>query len=377
MVKNKEIDNLCAIMSSVKEPRKARIVLYPLEEVLLTTLLGFLSGCTSWEEKRINGMLNIDWLRNFYPFKRGIASHDTLNRIFHLIPSESTEYMLNRMVKLSIKDDKTGKLISIDGKCLAGSATIKDLQTSKADGGQTCKLIVNAYCHDDGLCIEQKATELGGERDGVLEVLDKISVAGNIILLDAGNTTSSIVDKIQEKKGDYVITLKANCKESFNKAKELFQTRREEAILTLTKERSKGRGETRQCSVLNVESESVLTKKWTGICSLIEMVRTRKIGEKESTETMYYISSMKQKNIDYQYIIRSHWGIENKLHWRLDVIFKEDASKNRIKNCAVNLAAIRRIALNIFQRDIDKVSTPIKMVKFRFNLEYRNYILGI
>jgi predicted transposase YbfD/YdcC len=326
-------------------------------------------------------MLNIDWLRQFYPFKRGIPSHDTLNRVFHLIPLESTEYILRSIASLDMNIDidmaNIRKLISIDGKSLARSATIKDLQTPKANGGKTCKVMVNAYCHNNGLCIMQKTTELGGEQKSVLEVLDEIPVTDNIILLDAGNTAASIVDKIWDKRGYYVIALKANCIESFNKAKELFEKRRAETILTVTKERSKGRDETRQCSVLNVEAESVLTKKWTGICSLVEMVRTRKVGTKETTETMYYISSMKQKDVDYQYIIRTHWGIENKLHWRLDVILKEDYSKNRIKNCAANLAAIRRIALNALQRDIDKISTPIKMAKFRFNPEYRNYILGI
>lgn len=377
IITNAEIALLSKEVSKIEDPRRAIITRYPLAEVIFTVLCGMMAGQNSWYLMKLFGELQLNWMREYYPFKHGIASHDTLNRVISLLPPECLEGLLSsiseRKLVIGAINEPT---ISVDGKGIARSATVKEQQTKHKAGGKTCTLIANAYCHELGICIGQKSDDnMGKEKKLVEALLDTLPIENALVIADAGNLSIAIVKKIRARGADYLLAVKGNNKLSKAYIIDAFAQEEVAIAFNKTEERSRGRVEKRTCWVLPVEQTDWIAKKWAGIQSIAKIERSRITGGKESTETAFYISSKGADAAVMQHKIRQHWGIENKLHWVLDVIMQEDACSSRANYCAANLAALRRLVLAIYKNIPGKISTKGKMLNFVTDAKFRDIVL--
>ncbi|OWY22823.1 hypothetical protein C7N43_02735 [Sphingobacteriales bacterium UPWRP_1] len=377
IITNAEIVILAKELTKIEDPRRTTNTRYPLAEVIFTVLCGLMAGQNSWYLMKVFAELQLNWMREYYPFKHGIASHDTLNRVISLLSAECFEELLSSIGERKLVVEAIHQpTISIDGKGIARSATVKEQQTNHKAGGRTCTLIANAYCHELGMCIGQKSDDnMGKEKKLVEALLDKLSIRNALVIADAGNLSTTIVKKIRAGAADYLLAVKGNNKLTKAYIMNTFAKGGEAIEVNEMEEKNRGRTEKRTCCVLPVKKTDTIATKWEGIQSIVKIERSRTIRDKESKETSFYISSIAANAAVLQYKIRQHWGIENKLHWVLDVIMQEDDCSSRAKNCAGNLAALRRMVLAIYKSIPDERSYKAKMLNFVADAGFRNTVL--
>jgi predicted transposase YbfD/YdcC len=379
------VSDLISTLRSVEDPRINRSKLYPLIEILFLTTSAVLSGFEEWEEIVDFGEEKIAWLRKYLPYEQGIPSHDTVNRVISLIDHRLFEECFINWATMNIELPE-GTLISIDGKKLRGSASKKEQQTAHAQGGKSALHIVHAWCAELQLCLAQYQTDTkSNEITAIPVVLDFLEISGCIITLDSMGCQKKIAEKIIKKEADYIMGLKDNQEALSLAAFKAFSENDEQANkdkeLWAEAKNHHGRKESRLCRVLSAEMlpEWVQSSDWKGLKSIIEIQSQRTImasGVVEN-ETRYYISSLAVNAEAFNRLIRSHWNIENQLHWILDVVFGEDQSRKRIRNAAQNFSTIRKIALNLLKAQNEKIGVNRKRNKCALSDQYREKMLGI
>lgn len=342
---------------------------YPLVEILFLTISSIICGWNEWKEVVYFSKQNIDWLRKFYPYKNGIPSHDTLEHAFkHLDTKEFNKCFINWIA--SISKESSGNVVAFDGKTIRGAASMF---------GDSKLHIVSAFCSVNKLCLGQiKVGDKSNEITAIPELLELISVKGHIITIDAMGCQKDIAKKIIEKEADYILMVKDNQAELKEQIEKVFSIQSVEKT-HIMEGLDHGRIETRTCDV--IEKLDFLDDKedWTSISSIIRITSERIIKKtlKTSVETRYYISSLKgyeAKKLNES--VRSHWSIENELHWSLDVVMKEDGQRNYAGNSAENLNMMRKIALGLITREnTQKMSKNLKMKKALLEPEYREKVL--
>ncbi len=295
-----------------------------------------------------------------------------MNRVISSIDSSEFENCFISWVS-SITDISKGQVIAIDGKTLRGA---------KSHGKKSPVHMVSAWANQNNLVLGQvRVNEKSNEITAIPKLLDALSIEDTIITIDALGTQTDIASKIIENKADYILAVKENQKQLLEEIKDEFRFAKE--IETDTNiDVGHGRIETRKCSVISdfsfIKNED---NKWEGLMQIIklESIREFKNSEKETEKaTRYYIASLMEKAINYQGNIRSHWGIENKLHWLLDVAFNEDASRKRNKNAAQNYSILLKIALNLLRNEkTEKQGVAGKRLKAGWNEEYLLKVLNI
>jgi predicted transposase YbfD/YdcC len=349
---------------------------------LFLNISAVLSGFEEWEEIADFGEEKLDWLRKYLPYANGIPSHDTINRVTSLIDYRSFEKCFINWATMDIKLPQ-GTVISLDGKKLRGSATKKEQQTAHAQGGKSSIHLVHAWCHELQLCLAQYKTDTkSNEITAIPEILDFLEISGCIITIDAMGCQKTIAEQIIDKEADYIFGLKDN-QEALSLA--VFTAFDEhgkyaEGSKSAQAGKNHGREESRTCRVLPAEMlpNWAQTEDWKGLKSVIEIQAQRTIlasGVIEN-ETRYYISSLVVNASAFNVLIRSHWNIENQLHWSLDVIFGEDQSRKRIRNVAQNFAMIRKMALNLLKSQPEKISVNRKRNRCALSDQYREKTLG-
>lgn len=265
------------------------------------------------------------------------------------------------------------QVIAIDGKTVRGA---------KSNGEKSPVHIVGAWATQHNLVAGQvKVNDKSNEITAIPELLDMLLIKGNIITIDAMGTQTEIAKKIIEKEADYILAVKENQKQLFEDIKDEFRFSKSTQT-NQTVDLGHGRIETRVCTVLSdfqfIDKEN---NKWAELNQIIKIESKReyknsnKVSEKA---TRYYISSLNDTAENYQNYIRSHWGIENKLHWVLDVGFSEDESRKRSGNAAQNYSILLKMALNIFKNDTStKQGVAGKRLKAAWNQDYLNKLLKI
>jgi predicted transposase YbfD/YdcC len=356
-----KLNTLLASLSNIEDARIDRKKLYPLNEILFMTTSAVLSGFEEWDEIVDFGNAKLDWLRKYLPFENGIPSHDTVNRVISMIDFRAF----------------------IDGKRLCGSASKKEQQTSHSEGGKSAVHLVHAWCHELQLCLAQYKTESkSNEITAIPAMLDLLEISGCIITLDAMGCQKKVVEKIIDKEGDYIIGLKGNQEQLRLAATTAFGAYEEQAERSqdLWEVRNHGRIEARLCSVLpvNMLPESAIIAEWKGLKSIVQVISKRTLLSTGVTEyeARYYISSLDVDSQSFNRLVRSHWNVENQLHWSLDVIFGEDMSRKRIRNAAQNFSTIRKIALNLLKASDEKISINRKRNKCALSDQYREKTMG-
>lgn len=354
----------------LEDPRDIRGKKYKLIDILVMTIYGLLYGLKDYTNIADFMKLKEEYFTKLLGLENGTPSHDCLSDVFATIDAKKFVEIFIEWTK-KIIENKTGKVISIDGKAVKNA-------TDKINNGNI-PYIVSAYLGDVGLSIGQiKVEDKSNEITAIPELLDLIEIEGATITIDAIGTQEKIVNKIVDKGGHYVLKAKENQKELKKDIKRYFDKQynlygNNEIQYCKSVEKGHGRSEIREYFLSYNASEIKGKEKWKTV-KAIAYVKVTMLQENEVTITdNYYI-------IDYQismdrlvYVIRDHWNIECGLHWRLDVIMDEDHSRNRIGNSINNLSLLRKIVFNLTSLDKsfgEKV--PLQRKLTRYMLDDKN-----
>jgi predicted transposase YbfD/YdcC len=254
------------------------------------------------------------------------------------------------------------KVVAIDGKTVCGS---KDSFHEKSPIH-----LVHAWSVENNICLGQWKTDCkSNEITAIPEILALLDIKGSIVTIDAMGTQTAIAKKIIEEGADYILAVKDNQK-TLREEVEATCSRHRPAQDTTDIEKGHGRMETRRCQVFAKGLIVDFEGRWLGLQSIIKITSTREIKDKTTTEERYYISSLDTEQHFNQYI-RNHWGVENSLHWTLDMVFREDEQRKRNKMAAENFAIVRKIAINLLKKDTaTKASLVSKRLKAAWNKDY-------
>ena len=366
------------VFSSLEDPRISGMVTYPMNEILLVTLCGVLCKHQDWDDIRDWGKHHLDWVRQFCEFKNGIPTTQTFARVFGALDSKKFKLSFESWVN-SLGIDLRNKQIAIDGKTVRGSKR-------ESDGSGAIHLI-SAFAYEAGLVIgQEKVDEKSNEITAIPELLERLAIEGSIITIDAIATQKEIVQTIVAKRADYVLALKKNQPNLYEDVRLFFQEENKETIWDEHEETDTGHGriEIRKCiTTTDISWLRERYPEWQNLTmiAMVEGLRINKKTLKESRETRYYISSLKCKAKDMGGYIRNHWSIENKLHWVLDMHFKEDSCRTRIDHGAENLATVRKIAINLVRRHAacleKKVSIKRLMNRSNWDLPHLQSLISV
>ena len=365
-------------LRQVPDPRIERTRRHELMDILVIALCAVIGGADNWVDVVQFGKAKKDWFATFLKLPNGIASHDTFGRVFELIDSQVLEKVCIEWLQ-SIAGRVQG-VVAIDGKSVRGSR----------HGAQGPLHIVSAWACQAGMLLGQVQTdEKSNEITAIPELLKLLSIQGCIVTIDAMGCQKAITKAIVASKADYVLNLKANHRHLHGGVAAWFEDcHASEQIgpahshhLECASVNNHGRIESREHWFMEVpEHLKRATKYWTNLQTIAMVRRTRQVGEKTSDETHYYISSL-PLSAGAQSIakaIRSHWGVENKLHWSLDVSFREDACKVRRGEGPANLACLRRLAMTQLKRETSlKASVKSKRCRAGWDPAYMLKVLDI
>ena len=342
--------------SIIEDPRKDINVKHDFLDVLFLTVSAVISGAEGWQDIEDFGRDKLDWLRQYRAFKNGIPVDDTIARIVRAIAPEQFNQAFINWVN-EIRQDNGKEQIAIDGKTLRHSF----------DGDkQTALHSITAWSKSNGLVLAQSRSEgKKNENSSVLELLDTLNIDGAIVSADAMNTQKKIAAKILNNGGDYVLCVKNNHKKLKEEIAAYFHKIKRESPEHIQHheeiDAGHGRIEVRNYRQLRMSEWISEGNRWQGIQTVIEVTRKRIIDEQEQEETLYYISSLAPDIIQISGAIRGHWGVENSVHWVLDVTFKEDDSRIRKDDGAENVGIIRRFALNLSRLHPSSISMRRKL----------------
>ncbi len=340
--------------SSLPDPRIDRAKRHSLMDILVIALCASICGVESFVDMELFGEAKHDWFSTFLELPGGIPSHDTFARVFsRLDPQAFSECFLSWIA--AIQQKSQGEVVAIDGKTLRRSF-------DKASG-QAALHMVSAWASHNSLVLGQVAVpEKSNEITAIPALLKMLDLAGCIVTIDAMGTQKAIADQIQKQKADYVLALKGNhpnlCAdvEAYLERciNEHWRDAQDEPIThTIFKSRDAdhGRIETRICIATECPSWVEGKEEWAGLRSIVVIEARRNIEGKSSVERRYFISSLPPNAQQIAHAVRSHWGIENQVHWLLDMAFREDECRIRKDHAPANMATLRHITLNLLKQE--------------------------
>jgi predicted transposase YbfD/YdcC len=314
-----------------------------MSEILLTTLSASICGAEGWQDVEDFGKSKLEYLQKFLLYKNGIPSDDTFRRFFRSLDPEKFQELFRIWVQSISVGDVEGSVIAIDGKSSRHSF----------DDDKQMLHMISAYATEARIVLAQeKVCEKSNEITAIPKLLEWLDVKGNTVTIDAMGCQFSIANQIIQKEGQYILALKGNQGALHNDIRTYLEDKDVLKNLKAHIDYDKGHGriETRKCFVSN-DVNWLLERhpNWNSIKSIIRVDSIREEKDRTTTETRYYISSEIKPAEKMLAGIRSHWSIENNLHWVLDMSFGEDYSRIRKENAPQIMAIIRHIALNLLQ----------------------------
>ena len=355
--------------SAIEDPRRTDRgnFRYPIEEILFLTISAVISGFKTYGLICLFGKEKIDWLGKFYPYKNGIPSSDVLERFYARLDEKKFAECFSAWIneKVSLKRE----LVNIDGKTVRGSGK---------EGSHSAIHMISAYASENRLTLAQVAVpDKKNEITAIPHLVDLLAIKGCTVSIDAIGCQKDIASKIREKKADYILQVKSNQQTLLEQLQTAFKVTptSSEAV---ENDFGHGRIESRECRVVTdlrfVDEKTV----WEDLKSAVQLTRKvidKKTG-KESTHVSYYISSAKRTATEFNWLIRGHWAIENRLHWSLDVLFQEDRSFKKAGNSAKNFNIINKMALAMIEKEpTPKKSKKEKMTSCALNDHFREITL--
>jgi predicted transposase YbfD/YdcC len=362
------MEGFVAIFSKLEDPR-AENVSHTLYEIMLAALCACLCGFNDAVGIAVFAEHRLEFLRRYAAFDKGAPSHDTISRMFRLLDPKAFGRVFAEFMT-AFAAGASG-VLAVDGKTARHS-----FDTA---GGTKPLHMVSAWASEMGLCLAQVATEeKSNEITAIPMLLDLLCLKGWVVTIDAMGTQRNIAEKIVEKEGDYVLSLKANQKTLLDDVA-LFLNDPErvpDGPSHTTVDADHGRVETRTATVsIDVDwlNES---HKWPGLKAIGKIERTVVENGKTRCETAYHLLSFAATPERYGQCVRLHWGVENPLHWILDMNMREDDSRSRKDNSQENQAILRRMALNHLASKKDRCSIKGRMRRCVLNNDYLANVLG-
>jgi len=373
--------SLVECLEEIPDPRVKRRREHKLVDILVIGLCSMLTGGEGFNDMALFGKIKRDWLKAFLELPHGIPSHDTFNRVFSALDPHCFLDCFVRWVQ-GLCPALAGDVVAIDGKALRRAL----------DEGEPIPYIVSAWASENGLALGQvKVNDKSNEITAIPELLQVLALQGCIVTIDAMGCQKEIAAQIVDKKADYVLALKGNHATVHEEIREFFADAvppcADQAAKTVTPktmasaktlEKDHGRIETRRYWQ-SADVDWMQDKKlWKNLRSIGMVETIRRVKGKNSIERRYYLSSLPLDVAAFAKAVRGHWGVENPLHWSLDVMFREDQSRARSKNAAQNLATLRRIALNLIKKNpLEKVSQRQKRIFAALDTTFLAQLLGI
>lgn len=335
----------------LEDPRSTINLHHQLNEILFLTLCATISGAEGWNDIELFGQSKESLLKEFFPYEYGIPSDDTLRRFFRALdPEKFQNCFIEWMHSLDINTE--GKIICLDGKTSRRSY----------DNDKKALHTVSAFAAETRLVLgQQKTEEKSNEITAIPELLDLLDIEGSIITIDAMGTQRNIAQKILEQGADYILALKGN-QGTLNEDVRLFFEDSTFCSQAESYEEVNGghdRIDSRKYTVSDDVAWLQQSHNWPGLQSIIRVESSTKKKGTKSYETRYYISSLSANAEKIAHAIRSHWAIENSLHWVLDVSFDDDQSRIRKGFAPQNMMTIKHLALNML-RTVQKKRQSIK-----------------
>ncbi len=343
--------------SKLEDPRQRAKVLYPLDEVLLLTLCAVLSGAEGWVAVGLFGQKKLEFLRRFLPFTHGAPSHDQLGLIFAALDAAQFQHCF--ISWSSALSDAVKGVVAVDGKTLRRSFD--------RAGAKGAVHMVSAWSSAQRMVLGQRVVaDKSNEITAIPQLLDLLALNGAIVTIDAMGCQKEIAAKIIDKKADYVLGLKGNQGSLRQDVELLFCEQGERGFADLAVSRHRtvdadhGRLETRD--IVATEDIEWLRERhsWKGLRSVVAVTSEREIADKTSRETRFFISSLPADAEHLANAVRSHWGIENSLHWVLDMTFRDDECRIRKKNAPANFTTVKHMATNLLRKAPGKHSLKSK-----------------
>lgn len=343
------LESLGVEVDQINDPRVHGRSDHLLFDIVGITTLAVLCGCDDWVAVELFANSRREWLQQFFKLPAGIPSHDTFGRVMGLLdPKQFSAGLINWISAL--RTALKGRVIAIDGKTARGSA-------SKSKGIKPLH-IVSAWATEQGLTLGQVAVDAkSNEITAIPELLDLLSLKGAVVTLDAMGMQKKIVEKIRAKEADFVIGLKDNQPTLAADMQQLADTACETNFAGLTTdlystaEKARGGLEERHVRVIEIPPDSPHLRAWKDLRTLVIVIRRIERDGEEQFETRLYLSSLPPDACSIAWSIRSHWKIENSLHWTMDVTFREDHHRLLDRNGVQNLSALRRVAVSILGQD--------------------------
>lgn len=338
--------------ASLQDPRIERTKLHQLLDILVIAISAVICGADDWVEVELFGNAKLAWLRTFLELPNGIPSHDTFGRVFARLNPEQFQQCFLAWIQ-AVSEVSGGQVVAIDGKVLRGSC---DRVLGKAGID-----MVSAWATANHLVLGQvRVDDKSNEITAIPKLLHVLEIAGCIVTLDAIGCQTEIADTIVALDADYVLAVKENQGHLYEDIKGLFDAAQEVNFqnvphaYTKTTDKGHGRLEIRHCwTIADTALVTYLRNYagWRNLRTIVKVVSERRVSGETAGETRYFISSLAGDAPPMLKAVRGHWGIENSLHWVLDIAFDEDHHRLRKDNGPANFAVLRHIALNLLKQE--------------------------
>jgi predicted transposase YbfD/YdcC len=365
-----EIVSLITILREVPDPRVDRTKDHDLVDILVIALCTMLCGGESFYDMEEFAQVRLDWLKTFLTLRNGPPSHDTFNRVFQLLDARRLADTLARWTQ-SVRTVLGGEVVALDGKSIRRAL----------NQGQNVRMIVSAWATESGLLLGQRQVhDKSNEIPVMPELLRALELAGCIVTADALHCQKHIAKEIVEADADYVLALKGNQGRAYEEIKSFLDdaVSRGEPSLAFQETTDKGHGrlEVRRYWQSDRLAWFADRSEWEGLRSVGLVESVRESHGQRSVERRYYLSSLPVDVGRLARAVRGHWSIENQLHWVWDVVLGEDQSRARTAHAAENLAAMRRLTINLLRRDKKcRRSLKGKLMRAAIDPDYLRHLL--
>lgn len=358
---------------NVSDPRQDN-KRHKLIDIIAIAICGVICNADSYEHIAEFGRSKYEWLKGFLELAHGIPSVDTFERVFCRIDPEEFKNSFIQWIQ-AINQLTKGQVVAVDGKTLRRS--------HDKSNGKSAIHMISAWACANGLVLGQsKTNEKSNEITAIPELLKMLEISGCIVTIDAMGCQKDICETIVAKGADYVLSLKGNQGNFHDDVRLFFQSQKQDSFKQVpfdyheTLDSEHGKIEVRRYWTTSAIDWLQGKENWKNLKTICMVERERQFADKTESETSFYIGSIGDKAIDFAHAVRSHWGIENSLHWVLDVSFREDDSRIRKGAAPENFAVLRHIALNMIKKETSLKKKSIKTKRLRAGWD-NDYLLKV